>query len=219
MLEGKEPQTINWLVMNALVFLGSFLYWNEPKATPTKRFPRSGLASHSQPRHDQSNSQTLQSWAEKNAEPDKQRKKRNEDNYISSICICSTVEHCLSLTWVGYKNFWMQQKKQLQLCLHNWHCLLTFFCFSSEQKQSLPALPGGDRTGRITFLIPAAWNEAGHADARASQAEAQILLQSRTRGWCYFMALWLHLMPEARQQKAAHHHRGKKKKQNQKHFQ
>lgn len=44
------------------------------------------------------------------------------------------------------------------------------------------SLPGGDRTGRITFLIPAAWNEAGHADARASQAEAQILLQSRTRG-------------------------------------
>lgn len=74
-LEWREPQTISWLVMNAPVFLGSLLYWNEPKATLTKSFPRSGLAYDSQPRHVQSNSWTLQSWAEKNAEPDKPRKK------------------------------------------------------------------------------------------------------------------------------------------------
>lgn len=75
----------------------------------------------------------------------------------------------------------MQQKKQhpsqrLQLCLYNWHYLLTFFCFSSEQKQSLPGRRG--REGSPS-LIPAAWNEAGHADARSSQAEAQILLQQQ----------------------------------------
>lgn len=74
-LEWREPQTISWLVMNAPVFLGSPLYRNEPKATLTKSFPRSGLAYDCQARHVQSNSWTLQSWAEKNAEPDKPRKK------------------------------------------------------------------------------------------------------------------------------------------------
>lgn len=75
----------------------------------------------------------------------------------------------------------MQQKKQhwsqrLQLCLYNWHYLLTFFCFSSVQKQSLPARR--EQEGSPS-LIPAAWNEAGHADARSSLAEAQILLQQQ----------------------------------------
>lgn len=42
--------------------------------------------------------------------------------------------------------------------------------------QSLPARRGQEGS---PSLIPAAWNEAGHADARSSQAEAQILLQQQ----------------------------------------
>lgn len=78
-LEWREPQTTNWLVMNVSVFLGSLLYWNETKATPTKSFPRSGLASVLGIPSPGMSSLTAglcwHPWAEKNAEPEKTRKK------------------------------------------------------------------------------------------------------------------------------------------------
>lgn len=138
-LEWRDPQTINWLVTNAPVFLGSLLYWNEPKATPKKSFPRSCLAYDSQPRHVQSNSQTLQSLAEKNADPDKPRKKEIKTVIIfypfASVPQWNTAYPDMSR--IQEASFWMQQKKQhwsqrFQLCLYSWHYLLTFFCFSSE---------------------------------------------------------------------------------------
>lgn len=109
LLKHREPQNINWLEMNAHIFLGLLLYWNETKAIPTKGFPRWGLAYVLGIPSPSKSSLTVrfclypQEEEEENAVPWQYKEKRNEDNHnILSICTYYTAGHCLSLTWVWY---------------------------------------------------------------------------------------------------------------------
>lgn len=220
MLECREPQNINWLVMNAHIFLGLLLYWSERRAIPTKGFPRSGLAYElliSNP--GMSNSWILFVSLEGEAEcwPMTTQGKNKDNRNILSVCIYYIPGHCLSLTWMWYNKLPFGCSRKGSAKVKGSSCVCTtdiisnlLFYFSQVQKKSWPA--GREQKGS-PFLIPAAWKEAGDMKMLHHHwLKCRSCCSIRTRGWCYFMGLWLHLMTETGQRGRLHTTGTEKKK-------